>query len=84
MHPFANPSLLGSNGRACVALLSPWGRPWGAKTCSRPATPQHIYRFTPNGAYTSFATSSGYITPAWLLTAPGNLYYGNTGHGQLL
>ncbi len=43
----------------------------------------HIYQFTPGGAYTRLATSSGYIT-GLAVDSAGNLYYGNTGDGTVV
>jgi hypothetical protein len=43
----------------------------------------HIYQFTPNGAYTGFATSPGYIT-GLAVDNVGNLYYADANHGTVV
>jgi DNA-binding beta-propeller fold protein YncE len=43
----------------------------------------HIYQFTPNGAYTRFAMSPGYIT-GLAVDSAGNLYYADANYGTVV
>src|SRR5260370_34033298 len=43
----------------------------------------NIYQFTPNGAYTRFATSPGYIA-GLAVDSAGNLYYADANHGTVV